>query len=413
MATNVALSLIERVGSVGAYTHDLGRYWAHRTLDEQPSILRALAARYPHIVVDEAQDIGAGHQAILELLVQSGVCVSLIGDPNQGIYEFAGANGTFLRGYGQQAGVNSLSLTTNYRSVSPIVKVANALSARDDKADRTSCDEAHGAFYTGYSKGKDKEIIDLFRGRLAAAGIDEREAVILCRSRESAEKWRGDRADIGQGATALFAAAAIHRDRSQDFQGAYKFVIAGVAQLVASVHSDLAFKLSRIGQYPELRALRRLLWNFTRDAETGLPSATLVADTEWHPALLERVRHLLARCKSRFDIAALDTVGQRLSKKRLGHAPLMDARDLASQKGPPIRVETVHQVKGESIRGVMYVATKDHVRELLAGTTTEVGRIGYVAVTRAKDLFILATPSAVATEFSAQLHARGFSSLGV
>lgn len=408
----VAQDLIERAGRLGAYTHDLGRYWTYRTLREQPAILRALAARYPHIVVDEAQDIGTGHQAILELLLQSGVCISLIGDPNQGIYEFAGADGAFLREYGKRDKVQSLTLTLNYRSVPLIVGVANALSARGDTAHRTSTEKAHGALYTGYGKGKDSELLDLFRGRLAAAGIEERDAVILFRGGKAAEKWRGDRADIGQGATALFAAAAIHRDRRQDFHAAYKSVIAGVAQLVTDAHSDLAFKLGRIGQYPELRALRRLLWGFTRDAEKGLPSATLTAETEWHPALLTRVRALLAQCESQFGIAAAKTVGLRLSKKGLENAPLIDAGDLASQKGLPIRVETVHQVKGESIRGVMYVATKDHVRELLTGTATEVGRIGYVAVTRAKDLFLLAMPSAAAAEFAAELHARGFKPLG-
>jgi superfamily I DNA/RNA helicase len=44
------------------------------------------------MLVDEAQDIGKEHQAILEMLVDVGSELSLIGDPNQGIYEFSGAN---------------------------------------------------------------------------------------------------------------------------------------------------------------------------------------------------------------------------------------------------------------------------------------------------------------------------------
>ncbi len=408
----VAQNLIERAARAGAYTHDLGRYWAYRTLREQPAILRALAARYPHILVDEAQDIGTGHQAILELLIQSGVCVSLVGDPNQGIYEFAGADGIFLKGYGDRAGVKSLPLTTNYRSVPPIVAVANALSSRGDEGDRTSSEKAHGAFYTGYAKGAEEELLDLFRNRLATSGIEEHDAVILCRSREAAQRWRGDRPDIGKGATALFAAAAIHRDQRQDFHSAYKSVVLGIVQVLANDHADLAFKLARIAQYPELHGLRRLLWGFTRDAKNGLPSAMLIADSEWHPALVDRVRGLLAECQSRFGILSADTIGQRPSKRDLKRAPLMGVGDLASHQGVPIKVETVHQVKGESIRGVMYVGTKEHVGGLLDGTSTEVGRIGYVAVTRAKDLFLLAMPAAVASEFAAELNARGFKPLG-
>jgi hypothetical protein len=61
-----------------------------------------------------------------------------LSDPNQGIYEFAGANGVFLAGYGQRAGVTARQLNLNYRSVPAILKVANKLSGRNDKSDRTA-----------------------------------------------------------------------------------------------------------------------------------------------------------------------------------------------------------------------------------------------------------------------------------
>jgi hypothetical protein len=48
---------------------------------------------------------------------------------------------------------------------------------------------------------------------------------------------------------------------------------------------------------------------------------------------------------------------------------------------------------------VLYVAKKPHVRALLNGTGTEDGRIGYVALTRAKDLFVLALPENCLKEF--------------
>lgn len=106
MDTAYAAGIVHRLGRTGAYTHNLGRYWCFRVLLEQPAVLRALARRYPHILIDESQDIGTLHQAILEQLIKAGTQVSLIGDPYQGIYEFAGANGKFLTQYGQRAGVN-------------------------------------------------------------------------------------------------------------------------------------------------------------------------------------------------------------------------------------------------------------------------------------------------------------------
>ena len=89
---------VRRLGKLGAYTHALGRYWAYETLKREPKILAALAHRYPQIVVDEAQDIGSMQVALLELLASAGSEITLIGDPNQAIFEFCGADGSYLRG---------------------------------------------------------------------------------------------------------------------------------------------------------------------------------------------------------------------------------------------------------------------------------------------------------------------------
>ncbi len=47
---------VMKLGEVGAYTHSSGRYWAIKTLKEQPFVLRALSRRYPLILIDEAQE---------------------------------------------------------------------------------------------------------------------------------------------------------------------------------------------------------------------------------------------------------------------------------------------------------------------------------------------------------------------
>lgn len=58
-----------------------------------------------------------------------------------------------------------------------------------------------------------------------------------------------------------------------------------------------------------------------------------------------------------------------------------------------IRVDTVHQAKGESLDAVLYLATKEHVSALLAGMDSELGRIGYVAATRARNLLRVGVPA--------------------
>jgi hypothetical protein len=121
----------------------------------------------------------------------------------------------------------------------------------------------------------------------------------------------------------------------------------------------------------------------------GLPSSTFPADAEWHASLAERVKRLLNQLESECGLETGKNIGQKLAKKKLTSSPLSQA--IAAQAGAPrCKISTVHQVKGESIGAVMYVATDRNVRDLLNGTATENGRIGYVALTRACDLFVLA-----------------------
>jgi hypothetical protein len=57
---------------------------------------------------------------------------------------------------------------------------------------------------------------------------------------------------------------------------------------------------------------------------------------------------------------------------------------------------------------VLHVANTRDVNNLLAGPVGEEGRIGYVAVTRARDLLILAIPANVPEATVGALEGKGF-----
>ena len=92
--------------------------------------------------------------------------------------------------------------------------------------------------------------------------------------------------------------------------------------------------------------------------------------------------------------------------------PLISAKDLADDNATALRIDTVHKAKGESLDAVMYVTTKEHVKEMLGGVTTELGRIGYVAATRARDLLWIAVPHNALKELRPALIAKGFVEVG-
>ena len=402
-----------RLGAVGAYSHDLGRYWCYRTLVEQPAILGALVRRYPHILIDEAQDIGTVHQAIIELLIGAGCQVSLIGDPNQGIYEFAGANGAFLSLYGQRDGVTALALTRNYRSAPSVLDLANRLSTRTDTAERGAPETTHGAYFVPYRNADRENLVAAFRTAVLAANLKIERSAVLCRSREMADTLSGNQGAPGQGLVRNFAQAAILRDQHHDYMGALRLVAASIVGLLADPPAGLVARIARPDRTADDRAMRRLVWAFTRDSDIGLPAATLIADTQWHQFLLERTRTLLAQIAQNHGYASTNNLGNKLARRDLPNAPLMAAADLtALDVTPRIRVDTVHQAKGESLDAVLYLANREHATELLTGVTTEVGRIGYVAVTRARNLLWLGVPANALGDLRPALAARGFQELG-
>ena len=140
-----------------------------------------------------------------------------------------------------------------------------------------------------------------------------------------------------------------------------------------------------VARYPEYRELRKVVWQFARDAEIGLPSASLKAASEWHPLLVARVKAFLKKLQDKFGYEEGPNLGQRLAKKKLSDEPMLQAIAKKTLVDPTLRIETIHGVKGESLDAVLYLAKKEHLKSLLEGTDTELGRIGYVALTRARN----------------------------
>ena len=97
-------------------------------LRQDPALAATLAARWRSISVDEYQDTDAAQYALLRLLAGDGSGLAVIGDPDQAIYGFRGADVGFFLSFGRDyPGARTVTLTRNYRS-SPVI-VAGAMQA--------------------------------------------------------------------------------------------------------------------------------------------------------------------------------------------------------------------------------------------------------------------------------------------
>jgi DNA helicase-2/ATP-dependent DNA helicase PcrA len=95
-----------------------------------PALAAAFRERWAVISVDEYQDIDAAQYELLGLLAGDGAGLTVIGDPDQAIYGFRGADvGFFLRFGTDYPGAATHQLSRNYRSSAPIVTAAVAAIA--------------------------------------------------------------------------------------------------------------------------------------------------------------------------------------------------------------------------------------------------------------------------------------------
>jgi DNA helicase-2/ATP-dependent DNA helicase PcrA len=100
---------------------------AYRMIQAHPWIGTALQARFPVLFVDEYQDLGhALHHLVLNLCFQSGIRLFAVGDADQSIYRFNGANPDLLLDLSARPEVRVIKLRYNYRCGRQIIEASMA-----------------------------------------------------------------------------------------------------------------------------------------------------------------------------------------------------------------------------------------------------------------------------------------------
>ncbi len=115
---------------------DLLLYWHLLVTDE--GIAGEIGARFDHILVDEYQDTNTLQADILLALKPDGRGLTVVGDDAQSIYAFRAATVDNILGFADRftPPARLVTLECNYRSVQPILDVANALMAESGRSYR-------------------------------------------------------------------------------------------------------------------------------------------------------------------------------------------------------------------------------------------------------------------------------------
>ena len=103
-------------------------------LRDQPELRARLTRRWTHLLIDEYQDTNYAQFLVADLLVSEARNVTVVGDPDQSIYGWRGANiGNILEFEMRYPDAKVIPLGENFRSTKTIVAAADALIRNNEQ----------------------------------------------------------------------------------------------------------------------------------------------------------------------------------------------------------------------------------------------------------------------------------------
>ena len=151
-----------------------------------PKVLEHYSDKFMYILVDEFQDTNSVQYKLVRLLAQKHGNIFVVGDEDQCIYGWRGANVNNIASFRQDFDAKCYKLEQNYRSTKTIIDSANKLikhnSSRIDKTLWTSNEQGDNiTLYEAYDEGQEAEYVVQSISRKLESGIKASEIAILTR----------------------------------------------------------------------------------------------------------------------------------------------------------------------------------------------------------------------------------------
>ena len=406
-----------------------------QVLEENPDIAAAWRERIGYLLVDESQDTNDAQYRLLKMLAGPRGNFTCVGDDDQSIYAWRGANPENLMQMGRDyPALQIIKLEQNYRCSNRVLRAANALIAHNphehlktlwsDQADgerirvwecRDSEHEAEKVAaeiaYLGAAKQAPwSDFCILFRGNfqsrplekaLQIAGVPYHitggTAFLERQEVKDVLSWLRLLVNPDDDAAFLRAVQAPKRE-----VGATS--LAKLAELASAKHLPMSRAAESLGALQQLppRAANGLsdfvdTLHDLRAASTTLSSADVVRQLAEQSGL---IRELRSQCKDEASFQRRRGNLEELAKWFEGGPRGATVGDLAAQLallsrndkddgGNQVRMMTMHASKGLEFRYVFIVGCEDgvlpHEVSLEEGNLQEERRLLYVGITRAKE----------------------------
>ena len=377
-------------------------------LETHPEVLRQVQARFQWISVDEYQDINLAQYRLLQMLTAAGANLCAIGDPDQAIYGFRGADrGYFLRFEQDFPTATRLYLRQNYRSTQLILDASTQVIAK----------ESNRAAQLIWSETLDPTKVDIYPAPTDKAEaeyvVHQIEQMVGGTSYFSLDTGRATGVETGARAFADFA--VLYRLRAQSRLLVEAFERSGipyqtVGQTALIEHKEIGeilaylwlvynplatFQHVQIFNAAASKRQKSKIPTFLRNLQATRAVATVVEQ-------IEMIQQFLAKGLDRkFDDKQNERVGQLIRRatpfaNRLGDfletTALQKESDLYDPRADRVTLMSLHAAKGLEFPVVFMVGCEENLLPYqVANRPTDLDeerRLFYVGMTRAQQKLI-------------------------
>lgn len=389
----------------GIITSQDALYLAYCILRDNVDIAKALAERFPYIIIDEAQDTSALQMKIFELLRVHGIQnMEFVGDLSQSIYGWNNAKPELLESLSHQKDFRVLHFTECRRSVQPIIDIYSKLKIAGEPRIVSTGVESKNCPIIVFRYDENGEFDVMRRFARKCYEFELKEKLILARGADEVHKLSGGRSNIELWKSPI----------------PYNLIKSKIA------YDD--------GKYIEAIRLLRYVWSDCifdkyKYEEKKLFLSSLENDADSNCRLLDMVQNIPSLHKS-FNEWQDETENLLLEKLVLKQRPSFERkarldghtmRDLLNESVDNYfgvvedtgnyrnNVETIHLAKGASVDAVLLFLSSDSRganislnlfpdHGLTIHSMTEKHRLIYVACSRAKQFLAFAVRSDVTEE---------------
>lgn len=396
----------ERFWTKGYATHEDMENIAYELVTGNDRLRYLLRRRFPCIVIDECQDLSWIQLRILESLLREGVNVHLVGDLNQSIYSFRGANPERVHAFVEDNGFIGFALSRNFRSVQPIVDLCSRLILPDCGIEGNR----HGGkmpacVYTSFEGREIHELVARFEAYLMRRGYDARRCAVLTRARSMVVRLRPGHEDVSWNKTECLARAIYL------WQFGGRQAVDEALRLAGRFVAGACFEGATNGEkyhYCPVEEKSHMRWRlFLSRFLRRLCNTRGIADLEqpwsvWAAGVRNELASALAEVAQGTIPLDLNCNSVVSPRGRAGRKVIDDLNLFSSSVPITLRVTTIHDAKGEAFDAVLLVSAltrnskgghwSQWIGQAGSRDVGEYVRFAYVACSRPRELLVWAVP---------------------